>query len=254
MARKAAIKVTDLLNNDVALDLTEGEMISIPMDEKAMADAVADFTADAPTEEDDDEGLTPDQLRQIGEERLAKLQAGQSIQAGPIDNSGPKMTAKQKERVINRDTAGTPAADDPSTAHEPKTPKLCLFSGLPTGGGKFRPGYDAKLKSALIRRFRGEKVDTAGMSEVLAARFGDGDLATSEGALAYMIDLDWGHFATTKAAKMKAAADSRTPVEVLQQTIESALRKYGAFEDVEDVIASVMEVVNENLPAVEDAA
>jgi hypothetical protein len=242
MARTKTLKTADLL---AGAD-TEGDA---DREAQAFADAISDMhegTIDVSG--DEDEGLSADELRQIGQDRLAKLQRGESI------NAAPAMTAKQKERVLSSKTDKGVRDDQPK---EPKAPKVgvCIYSGLPTGGGDFRPGYDAKFKSALIRRFRGEPVNVSEMSANTAQRFTDGDLSTAEGALDAMRARNWEHFATTKAAKQQVAKDSRTPIEILQGTIEQAIRKYGAWDaEVEDVVASVMDTLNDFLPGDDEDA
>jgi len=52
-------------------------------------------------------------------------------------------------------------AAKPAAKAEKKVAKkragVCLFSGEPTSGGNFRPGYDAKMKSLLLSVVRGDK-------------------------------------------------------------------------------------------------
>lgn len=89
--------------------------------------------------------------------------------------------AGQKGAIDMAETKATPKR---------KTPQQCLCGcGSLTGGGRFRPGHDAKLKGALIKQIRD---DNAKASERTMAR-------------AKLEELGWGKFAEAADHKPKAA-------------------------------------------------
>lgn len=70
--------------------------------------------------------------------------------ARPAASVAPAAAAPKKSGMSEETKARLRAAK------KTKKAGVCIWSGEPTGGGLFRPGNDAKLKSLLLRIKRGE--------------------------------------------------------------------------------------------------
>lgn len=123
------------------------------------------------------------------------FESDEPVTISPTEKNAPGVAAALNQMVgteINLDEIEQPekaTSRSSGTPRAPKEPTFCMFSGEPTSGGRFLPGFDMKLRGGLTRI-----VDNTNMSDTDVAVVGTGTAATEytvEGAIDKLVDLGW---------------------------------------------------------------